>query len=91
MVGERVISDTEQSNESEEILKNFLYENKELEHLEDIVDHFNIFVALDIKDNELKHSVFLSWLLDPSETHGLGDYFLKIFLRKPLSKPPKLK
>jgi hypothetical protein len=63
-------------------LRDFLYGNEELEQLEEIVDEFNIFTALDIVDKERRHSNFLAWLLDPSESHGLGDYFLKLFLQK---------
>ena len=71
------------NNQSEiELLKNFINENKELEKLESITDKFNIFRSLDIVSNELKHSNFLAWLMDPNETHGLGDYFLTAFLKK---------
>jgi len=71
------------NNQSEiELLKNFINENKELEKLERITDKFNIFRSLDIVSNELKHSNFLAWLMDPNETHGLGDYFLTAFLKK---------
>jgi len=63
-----------------EFLKDFIHENEELEKLESIIDRFNIFRSLNIIDNEIRHSNFLAWLLDPSETHGLGDYFLNLFL-----------
>jgi len=69
-----------------ELLKNFINENKELQKLENITDKFNIFRSLDIVSNELKHSNFLSWLLDPTGTHGLGNYFLTAFLKKYLFK-----
>ena len=65
-----------------EFLKDFIHENEELEKLESIIDRFNIFRSLNIIDNEIRHSNFLAWLLDPSETHGLGDYFLNLFLKK---------
>jgi hypothetical protein len=75
------------NNQSEiEMLKNFINENKELEKLESITDKFNIFRSLDVVNNELKHSNFLAWLMDPTETHGLGDYFLTAFLKKVSSK-----
>ncbi len=41
----------------------------------------NIFRALSIERNELKHSNFLSYILDPRENHGLKDIVLKKFLR----------
>ena len=65
-----------------ELLEKFIHENTELEKLEDIVDEFNIFSALNIMNNEIRHSTFLSWLLNPNESHGLGDYFLASFLKK---------
>ena len=42
---------------------------------------FNLFRVLDIARDELSHSAFLAWLLDPRQTHGLGDYFLRHFLK----------
>lgn len=57
-----------------------LIDNPDLEKLEEIASQFNIFEALGIEQQELRHSDFLAWLLNPRETHGLGDYFLKKFL-----------
>ena len=45
----------------------------------------NIFQILRITKNEIRHSNFLSWLLDPYESHKLGDIFLKRFLREVFS------
>jgi hypothetical protein len=67
-------------------LEKFIYDNPELEELEEIVGEFNIFTALNIENNEIRHSTFLSWLLDPSESHGLGDYFLSLFLKEVVHK-----
>lgn len=64
-----------------EALEAFLHENAELEQLEEFVDDFNIFTALDIVNNEIRHSNFLSWLLNPKGSHGLGDNFLIPFLK----------
>jgi hypothetical protein len=41
----------------------------------------NIFQILNISRAEIRHSNFLSWLLDPNGTHGLGKFFLTKFLR----------
>ena len=41
---------------------------------------FNIFEALGATNSELKHSNFLAYLLDPANSHGLGDRFLRSFL-----------
>ena len=41
---------------------------------------FNLFRVLGITRDELSHSAFLAWLLNPRQTHGLGDYVLRRFL-----------
>ena len=41
----------------------------------------NLFRILGISDYEIRHSNFLAWLLDPNETHGLGDYILQKFFQ----------
>jgi hypothetical protein len=41
----------------------------------------NIFSALGIGKHEIRHSNFLAWLLNPNESHGIGDLFLTQFLR----------
>lgn len=61
-------------------------QDEDLEKLEKIVNEFNIFKALNIIKEEIRHSNFLSWLLDPQENHGLSDYFLKLFLKRVCSK-----
>ena len=45
----------------------------------------NIFHILKISNTEIRHSNFLSWLLDPSQSHKMGDIFLKRFLREVFS------
>ena len=45
----------------------------------------NIFQILKISNTEIRHSNFLSWLLDPSQSHKIGDIFLKRFLREVFS------
>lgn len=45
----------------------------------------NIFEILRISKNEIRHSNFLSWLLDPNGSHKLGNIFLKRFLREVFS------
>ena len=40
----------------------------------------NIFRILRITKTEIRHSNFLSWLLDPTESHNLREIFLKRFL-----------
>jgi hypothetical protein len=69
-----------------EALERFVYDNPDLERIESVLDDFNLFTALDLVSYEVRHSAFLRWLLDPGETHGLGDYFLKLFLKAAVTR-----
>lgn len=40
----------------------------------------NVFNALQLQNQEIRHSSFLAWLLNPNESHKLGDAFLKELL-----------
>lgn len=61
-------------------LENFVIENDELEQLESRLAEFNLFETLGLQHYEIRHSNTLAYLLSPTESHGLGDYFLKRFL-----------
>ncbi|RUO73283.1 PD-(D/E)XK nuclease family protein [Idiomarina ramblicola] len=50
---------------------------------------FNIFDALGTRRQELRHSDFLAFLLDPTKPHGLQDRFLRKFLTSTLSSSDK--
>ena len=63
-------------------LEALVVENKELERLDTLLDQFNIFEAVGAVHVEVRHSDFLSFLLDPSQNHGLGDIFVKCLLQK---------
>jgi len=65
------------SKEEQNLLEKFIIENIELESLESLLAQFNIFESIRAVNQELRHSDFLSFLLDPSKNHGLGDLFLK--------------
>lgn len=55
---------------------------KEQEKKESSGECFNTFKILGVQKNEVRlHSAFLSELLNPSAVHGLGDYFLKPFVK----------
>ena len=54
----------------------------ELERIEGLLDRFNVFEAIGFTGQELMHSRFLAFLLDPRQNHGLGDFFLRGFLHK---------
>jgi len=51
---------------------------------ETLLDEFNIFEVLGAVRVELRHSEFLAFLMDPQQSHGLGDDFVKKFLQKAL-------
>ena len=59
-----------------------LLEETDLDVLELGLKEPNIFQILKSTNNELKHSNFLSWLLNPDESHKIGDVFLKRFIRE---------
>lgn len=52
----------------------------EYEKMKVIMNRPNFFSILKMESTEIRHSNFLSWLLDPNESHGLGEIFLKWFL-----------
>ncbi|MCB0824962.1 MAG: PD-(D/E)XK nuclease family protein [Armatimonadetes bacterium] len=70
------------TNQDIECLTQFCINNPELEKLEDLVNRFNIFEAMGMTRQEIKHSKFLAFLLNPTEPHGLGTLFLDWFLQE---------
>lgn len=65
-------------------LEDFLVANRDLERLEALLDRFNILEALGVVRQELRHSDFLAFLMDPRGNHGLGDTFVKRLLQRAL-------
>jgi hypothetical protein len=65
-----------------EPLERFVVGNPDLERLEDLLSTFNLFEAIGAVRQELRHSDFLAFLLNPSSPHGLGDLFLKRVLKQ---------
>ncbi|GAB1843317.1 hypothetical protein MyNCGM152_40810 [Achromobacter xylosoxidans] len=65
----------------EEDLLDLMTDLTKLERQNQIRKGFNLFEALNITRQEIRHSRFLAYLLDPNETHGLGDHFLRAILR----------
>jgi hypothetical protein len=59
-----------------------LLKDIEFDKLELGLHNPNIFEVLRISKTEIRHSNFLSWLLNPNGSHQLGDVFLKRFLRE---------
>jgi PD-(D/E)XK nuclease superfamily protein len=61
-------------------LKALQADASELEHIETLLNRFNVFETIGFVDQELMHSRILAFLLSPNQNHGLGDRFLKRFL-----------
>lgn len=68
-----------------ELLTKFCVDNKDLESLEDLLREFNIFEAAGLTREEIRHSAFLSFLLDPQGQHGLGDFLVTRVLQDALT------
>ncbi len=66
--------------EKQDILGKLIIDNHDLEALELMVSEFNIFEAIGVVRQEIRHSNFIAFLLNPLNNHGLGDVFLKKFL-----------
>lgn len=58
-----------------------LRDSGDLERLAARVGQFNLFEAVGMVRQEVRHSYLLAHLLNPRESHGLGDSFLRRFLR----------
>lgn len=67
-----------------QFLTEFVVDNAALEQLEEKLRQFNIFEAIGMQYQEIRHSTFLAFLLDPQQTHGLGEDFLKKVLQRAL-------
>ncbi len=73
----------DEGRDSDEVrLERFVLDNPDLERLESVLGDFNPFVAMGWTRQEVRHSRFLRWLLDPNETHGIGNYFLRTFVKR---------
>jgi hypothetical protein len=68
-------------NKSEEAQLARLVTDPHFQDLERRLSEFNILEALGVVRQELRHSDFLAFLLNPAGKHGQGDYFLKRFLQ----------
>ena len=62
-----------------------LLKDENFDRLELGLSNPNIFQILKITKSEIRHSNFLAWLLDPNQSHKLGNIFLKRFLRQVFS------
>jgi hypothetical protein len=64
------------------LLEKFVVDNHDLETLTSLLNQFNIFEAVGMVRQEIRHSNFLAFLLNPTASHHLGDLFLKTFLKR---------
>ncbi len=64
------------------LLEQFVVNNADLERLESLLKQFNIFEAVGMVRQEIRHSHFLAFLLNPNASHNLRDIFLKTFLKQ---------
>ena len=65
-------------------LERLFVNNPELDALQAGLNRFNPIRTMGMAHMEIRHSAILGWLLDPQETHGLGDTFLRAFLAEAL-------
>lgn len=77
------------NQEEQEALHNFLQDIECLDDLNVWTSKLNLFDVLKISRNEIRHSNFLAWLLNPNENHGLGDKYLKGLLSRILKNSNK--
>ena len=63
-------------------LERFAADDSDLYRLEKTLQQFDAFAFLGLSGSEETHSRILAWLLDPRETHSVGDFFLTALLRK---------
>ena len=68
-------------NNDKTLLENLVMDAGGLEKLEAMIAGFNLFEAIGMKSQEIKHSATLAFLLNPSKPHGFGDYFLRRILK----------
>ena len=59
-----------------------LLSDTDFREIEKAVDVFCPFEAVGMARQEIRHGAFLSYILDPSRPHGLGDAALRVFLER---------
>jgi hypothetical protein len=71
-------------------LERLIVGDPDFERLETLLAEFNVFEAIGVVRQELRHSDFLAFLLDPQQNHGLGDAFVTRFLQKAIAHAPRI-
>ena len=78
-------ADTQEvSREILDELESLFVNNADLDRLSAHLGRFNPIKTMGMEHMEIRHSAILAWLLNPQETHGLADSFLKAFLSETL-------
>lgn len=67
-----------------EEMERLFVNNAKLSRIEKHLNRFNPIKVMKMERMEIRHSAILAWLLNPKETHGLGDGFLRSFLGEAL-------
>lgn len=75
-------NNSELSAQDLEDIKNFELDENCLKKLNAWTKGVNFFEITGIAKQEIRHSNFLAWLLDASESHGLGDKIIKSYLKR---------
>ncbi|WP_162258935.1 MULTISPECIES: PD-(D/E)XK nuclease family protein [Mesorhizobium] len=65
-------------------LESLFVNNEKLQQIQAYINRFNPIRVMRMEGMEIRHSAILAWLMDPQETHGFGDHFLKSFLAEAL-------
>ncbi len=76
------MTDSNTSLSDYEALNRLIVNCPEFEELERLLGGFNLFQVLKFEYGEIRHSNVLGWILDPSESHGLDETFLKKWLMR---------
>ena len=70
------------AEQTKQSIEAFLRDIDVLDELKRWNKQINFFDITGIVNTEIRHSNFLSWLLDANETHGLGDGFVRRFINQ---------
>lgn len=87
---------TDASTPAQDELEALFVNNADLDQIAAYLNRFNPIRVMRMEGVEVRHSNILAWLMDPNETHGFGDRFLRAFLSEALrgasdgSKPTAL-
>lgn len=65
-------------------IEELLVNNPAVLDIEAYLQRFNPIRVMKMERMEIRHSAILGWLLDPTESHGMSDAFLKSFLSEAL-------